>query len=92
MSSLRSGHQGLRSERLHRGDCAKIVFSQKGAPVPERMWVKVGTVRSNGSYSGTLSNEPVFLTNVSCLSRGGDPGSWFRELSVGEFNLLLRKK
>ena len=49
-----------RSEResLRVGDFARLAFSARGC-VPERMWVDVTQLRSDGSCCGRLRNQPV---------------------------------
>ena len=51
------------------GDYAKLRFTQKGKLGSERMWVKVTRIGPGGSYSGTLANDPVVVTNVRHGSR-----------------------
>lgn len=43
------------------GDIAKMTFSCQGCELSERMWVIVTKLNRDGSYVGTLDNDPMQL-------------------------------
>jgi len=53
---------------LHRGDLVRIVFlldpPPSEGPNAERMWVEVAHARSDGTYEGTLTNDPVVIKSL----------------------------
>lgn len=65
--------------KLRRGDLAKLMFESDDevapddSPVPgatgERMWVVVEDLDDSGSYVGTLSNAPLFLSGLALHDR-----------------------
>lgn len=55
--------EGVR-KNLNAGDVVKLVFERPKEETgidSERMWVRVSERCSDGSYRGTLDNDPVFI-------------------------------
>lgn len=55
-------------QALRTGDMVKLVFVLDPAPASgpnaERMWVEVRSARSDGSFDGWLTNQPVVITSL----------------------------